>query len=128
MMLDGTEIGVLAGGVAAMAGVLWYFFGARQGVRAAAGAGVQTVAITVRGGYHPDRVVVEQGTPVRLQFYRDETDSCSEQVVFPDFGISRDLPPFETTTLELTPERVGTYGWSCGMRMLRGTLEVVPRG
>ena len=44
--------------------------------------GVQEVRITVKGGYDPDVIVVKQGQPVRLAFYRDETASCSEQVVF----------------------------------------------
>jgi plastocyanin domain-containing protein len=125
--MDTIEILVAAAGALAIAGVLWYFFGERQAVAAREGArGVQEVKITVKGGYSPDVVVVKQGRPVRLDFYRDETASCSEQVVFGDFGIARDLPAFETTPVEFTPDRSGEFTWTCGMNMLRGKLVVEP--
>jgi plastocyanin domain-containing protein len=125
--MDGTEIGVIAGGTAAIGFVLWYFFGEREATTAAVGAGgVQEVKVTVKGGYSPDVIVVRQGAPVRLSFYRDETASCSEQVVFGDFGIARDLPAFETTAIEFTPDRVGEFTFACGMNMMRGKLVVEP--
>ena len=125
--MDTSEILVLLGGIAAIAAVLWYFFGERTAVQATAGArGVQEVKITVKGGYTPDVVVVKQGRPVRLDFYRDETSSCSEQVVFGDFGIARDLPAFRTTPVEFTPDASGEFTWTCGMNMLRGKLVVEP--
>jgi plastocyanin domain-containing protein len=125
--MDTSEILVLIGGAAAIAAVLWYFFGERQGVAAQVGeSGVQEVKITVKGGYSPDVVVVKQDRPVRLDFYRDETASCSETVVFGDFGIARDLPAFKTTSVEFTPHQPGEFTWTCGMNMLRGKLVVEP--
>ena len=125
--MDTTEIVVVIAGAAAIAAVLWYFFGERQAVAARAGeGGVQEVKITVKGGYTPDVVVVKQGRPVRLDFYRDETSSCSEQVVLGDFGIARDLPAFKTTPVEFTPQKPGEFTWTCGMNMLRGKLVVEP--
>ena len=126
MSVDGAEIGVLIGGAALVALVLWYFFGEREAVRAEAAGGVQGIKVTVKGGYAPDVIVVRQGVPVRLEFYRDETASCSEQVVFGDFGIARDLPAFQTTPVEFIPERAGEFTFTCGMRMMRGTLVVEP--
>jgi plastocyanin domain-containing protein len=125
--MDASEIGVIGGGVASIGFVLWYFFGERDGVAAETGdGGVQEIKVTVKGGYSPDVIVVTQGAPVRLDFYRDETASCSETVVFGDFGIARDLPPFETTTIELMPEHAGEFTFTCGMNMLRGKLVVEP--
>ena len=123
--MDASEIGVLAGGVGLIGLILWYFFGEREKVAAQTGAGgVQEIKVTVKGGYSPDVIVVKQGKPVRLDFYRDETSSCSEQVVFGDFGIARDLPAYKTTPVEFTPERPGEYTFTCGMNMLRGKLVV----
>ena len=125
--MDTTELLVLAGAGVLIALVLWYFFGEREAVAATeTDGGVQQVRITVKGGYSPDTVVVRQGRPVRLDFYRDETASCSETVVFGDFGIARDLPPFKTTSVEFTPDRPGEFTWTCGMNMLRGKLVVQP--
>ena len=125
--MDTAEIGVIIGGAIAIAFVLWYFFGERERVAAYAGAGgVQEIKITVKGGYSPDVVVVREHVPVRLNFYRDETASCSEQVIFQDFGISKHLPPFKTTSIEFTPDRAGEFTFMCGMSMMRGKLIVEP--
>jgi plastocyanin domain-containing protein len=123
--MDGTETGVVIGGVAAIAFVLWYFFGERESVAATTGAsGVQEITITVKGGYEPDVVVVREGAPVRLNFYRDETASCSEEVVFGDFHIARHLPAYTTTPIEFTPDKAGEFTFTCGMNMMRGKLIV----
>ena len=123
--MDTVEIAVVTGGAALVLFLLWFFFGEREAVSAAAGAGgVQEIDITVRGGYAPDRVVVRAGSPVRLNFYRDETASCSESVVFADFGIARQLPAYKKTAVEFTPREPGEFSWTCGMSMMRGKLVV----
>lgn len=123
--MDTTEIIVIIGGVAAIAFVLWYFFGEREATAAqVTGNGVQEIKVTVKGGYSPDVIVVREHVPVRLDFYRDESASCSEQVIFGDFGIARDLPAFKTTPIEFTPEKAGEFTFTCGMNMIRGKLIV----
>lgn len=108
-----------------MAFVLWYFFGERESVAATVGeSGVQEIKITVKGGYSPDVIVVRKGLPVRLDFYRDETASCSEEVIFGDFSIARHLPAYQTTQIEFTPDKAGEFTFTCGMNMLRGRLIV----
>lgn len=125
--MDATEWGVVTGGVALIAFVLWYFFGEREAVAAQTGAsGVQEIKVTVKGGYSPDVIVVRENQPVRLDFYRDETASCSDQVIFGDFGIARDLPAFKTTSIEFTPNKAGEFNFVCGMNMMRGKLIVTP--
>ncbi|HEX2642974.1 MAG TPA: cupredoxin domain-containing protein [Thermoanaerobaculia bacterium] len=116
---------VVLAGAAAIAWVNWYFFLARRPAATAKEAGgVQEVTIAVQGGYDPAEVKVRKGSPVRLVFDRRETSSCSEEVVIPDFGIRRFLPAFQKTAVELTPEKPGTYEFTCGMSMLRGRLVV----
>lgn len=117
---------VLLGGAAAIGWVNWYFFVAGRGSSAAvvAASGVQEVRIAVQGGYTPAEVRVRRGDPVRLIFDRRETSSCSEEVVLPDFGIRRFLPAHEETVVEMTPDRPGTYEFTCGMGMLRGKVVV----
>lgn len=125
--MDASEIGVLVGGIVTIGLILWYFFGERDAASAAVtGTGVQEIKVTVKGGYSPDVILVKQGVPVRLDFYRDETASCSEQVVFGDFGIARNLPAFKTTPIEFTPDKTGEFTFTCGMNMIRGKLIVEP--
>ena len=123
--MDTTEILVVVGGIALIGFVLWYFFGEREAIAATIGSsGTQEIKVTVRGGYSPDVIVVKQGVPVRLNFYRDETSSCSEQVVFGDFGIAKDLPAYKITPIEFTPEETGEFTFACAMNMQRGKLIV----
>ena len=124
-MMDTTEILVVLGGIALIAFVLWYFFGEREATAATVGeSGAQEIKVTVKGGYSPDVIIVKKGVPVRLNFYRDETSSCSEKIVFGDFGIARDLPAFKNTMIEFTPDKSGEFTFACGMNMLRGKLIV----
>jgi plastocyanin domain-containing protein len=67
-------------------------------------------------------VRVRAGQPVRLEFHRTETSGCTEEVVIPDFGIRTFLKPFATTPVEFTPERAGSYEFTCGMGMVRGRI------
>jgi plastocyanin domain-containing protein len=135
---------VVATGIGGIAWVNWYFFLAERGsthaVTASAngsagvssdasndsarvsGTGEQAATITVRGGYEPSTIRVQSGRPVRLTFDRQETSSCSEEVVFPDFGIRKFLPAHQHTTVVVTPPKPGTYEFTCGMSMLHGRL------
>lgn len=124
--MDTTELIVTAGGLALAGFIIWYFFFASRETAAAVSTsgGVQQVDITVKGGYSPDVIEVKQGQPVQLNFYRDEENSCSEELLMPDFRIRRDLPAFQTTLVELLPQQAGRFEFTCGMGMLRGALVV----
>jgi plastocyanin domain-containing protein len=123
--MDAAQLAVTVAGVLLIAGVAWFFFGGRaRAVAQLSPGGVQTLHVTVKGGYSPDTLVVKRGRPVRIEFDRQENASCSDTVVFGDFGISRPLPAFRTTTVDLTPEKAGAYEFTCGMSMIRGRLIV----
>ncbi len=57
-------------------------------------------------------------------FLRQETASCSEMVLFPDFNKSARLPTGETVSVELVHEKPGEYDFQCQMGMLHGKLIV----
>ncbi len=124
--MDASQIIVTLVGVGLLAFVGWFFFLAPHRVAAAvsSSAGVQQVDIMVKGGYTPNIIEVEHGKPVQLNFYRDEEGTCSEELLLPDFNIRRDLAPFKTTAIEFLPKQAGTFEFTCGMHMLRGSLVV----
>ncbi|MFA5837210.1 MAG: cupredoxin domain-containing protein [Bellilinea sp.] len=120
------QIIVTLGGIALSVFIAWFFWLAPKGqTRVSAGvSGVQEVAITVKGGYTPDIIVVKAGQPLRMRFTRQESASCSETVLFPDFNKSAKLPEGEEVLVEFTPAKAGEYGFQCQMGMLRGKLIV----
>ncbi len=124
--MNAVQIAVTIGGLALCVFIAWFFWLAPKGqTLAAVGAGgAQEVAITVKGGYTPDIIVVKAGQPVRLRFTRQESAACSEKVLFPDFNQNALLPEGQEVTLEFTPEKTGEYGFQCQMGMLRGKLIV----
>ncbi len=100
--MDTIEISVVISGIGLIGLTLWYFFGEREQISAATNeTGVQEIKVTVKGGYAPDVIVIEKDLPVRLNFYRDETSSCSEQIVFGDFGTARIYPLTKPRRLNL---------------------------
>ncbi len=121
---------VLLAGIAAIAWVNWFFFAAGRRtaviampvVRPEGATGPPEITITVHGGYNPQVVRTKAGQPVRLVFDRKESSSCTEEVVFPDFGIRKFLPAFQQTVVEVTPPAPGRYAFTCGMSMIRGEL------
>lgn len=113
-------------GLALSAWVAWYFwFSEKKSVKIKASAsGIQEAFIKVKGGYSPDVLVFDAGKPIKLNFLREETAACSEEVIFSDFNKKATLTPFKTIPIELKIEKPGEYNFQCGMGMLRGKIIV----
>lgn len=113
-------------GLLLVAFIVWFFWLKRaKGVRAAeTSGGYQEAMILVKGGYTPDTIIVSRGKPVRLNFRREETASCSDKVVFEHFGKSAELPTGELVAVELMPKEAGEFAFACPMGMFRGRLIV----
>lgn len=133
MIGNATNWIAIAAGLAAIAWVNWYFFIAgRAPVLASASAsgsggattssGPQEQVIVVDGGYSPSMIRAKARRPLRLVFDRRDSGSCSEEVVFPEFGVRRFLPTGKRTVVEVTPPKAGRYDFTCGMSMLHGAL------
>ena len=116
---------VLVSGIGVIGWINWYFLAPAHAVRVSgAAAGPQEVRIVVQGGYQPAAFVVNAGRAVRLVFDRQEASGCSEEVVIPELGVRRYLPPFEQTVIDLGRPDAGSYEFTCGMSMLRGRMVV----
>ncbi|MBY0442129.1 MAG: HAD-IC family P-type ATPase, partial [Mycobacteriaceae bacterium] len=124
--MPGVDVAIMLGAALVIAGLAWYFFAPRRAHAATVNAGLQQIKVTVRGGYSPNVIQVRQGIPVEIEFDRQETGDCSSRVVFPDFQLSATLPAHQRTTVRFTPKQAGSFGFTCSMNMLSGTLIVVP--
>ena len=124
--MTGDRILVDVIGLGLIAFIVWFFWLVKaKGARAAVtSGGDQEQMVLVKGGYTPDVIVVEAGKPVRLNFIRQESASCSEMVLLPAFNKSARLPEGETVPVEFLPKEPGEYEFACQMGMFRGKLIV----
>lgn len=120
-----TELLIVGAAVLLTGGALWFFFGPKRTGRVDLDDGVQVVRIKVQGAYSPELVQVTRGVPVRMEFDRQEAGECSSRVVMPDFKINQGLPAYQTTSVEFLPGETGSFGFACGMNMMRGRIVVV---
>ncbi|MFF6833319.1 heavy metal translocating P-type ATPase [Streptomyces sp. NPDC012438] len=120
------DVIVVVSAAVLIASLGWFFFGPRRARAAHLEGGVQRVEVTVRGGYSPDVIRARQGIPVELVFDRQESGECTNRVVFPDLRVSAGLPAFARTTVRVSPDQAGSFGFACGMNMIHGTLLVEP--
>lgn len=121
----GLKASVTLGGITLIGLELWWFiFSKTKAQKPEDNQGIQEMTITVDGGYEPNRVIVNAGKPVRLNFLRRDPSSCLEKVLLPDFHIAKDLNLNHVTPVEFTPEKPGHYSFTCGMNMFRGVVEV----
>jgi hypothetical protein len=92
-----------------------------QGPHVPAGAVLVNVS---SAGFEPARIPAKAGQPLKLAFFRADAQNCAREVIFPDLGIQRDLPPGQTVVVDVTPRRTGSLAFSCGMKMIHGELLV----
>ncbi|WP_203650903.1 cupredoxin domain-containing protein [Secundilactobacillus yichangensis] len=106
--------------------ITWWFFGkhAIATETASVADDIQQIDVNVNGGYSPERIVLKRGVPATLNFTRRDPSSCLDRVVFPDFGINRELPKGEQQSIQIDTSKAGEYQWACGMDMFHGKLII----
>jgi hypothetical protein len=92
-----------------------------QGPHAPPGSVLVNVSMV---GFDPAVIPAKAGQPLKLAFYRPNAANCAREVVFPGLGIRKELPPGETTVVDITPPKTGPLVFECGMKMLKGQLIV----
>lgn len=120
------KIAVAIGAILLIGLVVWWFFGWRKAkaVVATLTDNKQQVRVTVSGGYTPNTVVLQRGVPAQIVFDRQDPSGCFSQVVFPDFGISRELPMGQQHAIDIDTSQPGEYPYACGMNMFHGKVII----
>lgn len=78
-------------------------------------------------GYDPDNFKVKAGIPVRWEITDTGTSGCTNAVIARGlFEGSIQLSQGTTSIKEFTPEKPGSYRFSCWMGMITGTIQVIP--
>jgi plastocyanin domain-containing protein len=92
-----------------------------QGPHAPPGSVLVNVNMT---GFDPASIPATAGQPLKLAFFRPTELKCTREVVFPELGLRKQLPPGEIVVVDVTPQKSGPLGFECGMGMLKGQLIV----
>jgi sulfite exporter TauE/SafE len=89
--------------------------------------GKQVIKMTASGsGDNPNYFKVKAGVPVRWEITGGNSLGCNGAIISSRlFDGSVDLTPGQLSVKEFTPQTAGTFGFSCTMGMIRGTIEVV---
>lgn len=100
--------------------IYWFFLGKKEKETKVA----DSVDITVNGGYSPELISIPRGKTTKINFTRTDPTDCLSEIVLGDFKIRKELPLNQKITVEITPEKSGEYGYSCGMNMYHGKIVV----
>lgn len=87
---------------------------------------IQRVHIdVVKNGYLPNRIRVSANQPVELTLQTDGVYTCASSFTFRAFNIFALLEPTDIQTFRFTPQKPGSYTFSCSMGMYTGVMEVI---
>ena len=75
-------------------------------------------------GYQPTSVAVPANRKVTLAFLRSGEPNCGAKVVFPELGLTKEIPLGGMVLVELAPRASGELRFTCGMGMYRGVIVV----
>ncbi len=90
--------------------------------------GVQEVNMDVgAGGYSPNSFVLKKGIPVKWNVNVKQLTGCNSELVSNEYNIDAKLKS-GLNVFEFTPDKIGTFQFSCGMGMLKGSFIVTETG
>lgn len=88
------------------------------------GAGVQRVDLSFAGfNYSPSTIRVKRGVPVEIVADTSKLRGCFSSFVIPELNVWGQFSS-ANSKVAFTPQRAGTFKFSCAMGMGRGTLVV----
>ncbi len=75
-------------------------------------------------GYTPARIDIPAGKDATLAFRRTDAQNCGGKLVFPELGITKELPVGETVLVPLGRQSAKVLHFGCGMGMYKGSIMV----
>ncbi|KEQ34834.1 copper-translocating P-type ATPase [Streptococcus mitis] len=96
-------------------------------VKASLENGVQKIRITADKGYHPAHIQLQKGVPAEITFHRVTPSNCYKEILFEEEGILEPIGVDEEKVIRFTPQELGQYEFSCGMKMQKGSYTVVEK-
>jgi plastocyanin domain-containing protein len=73
-------------------------------------------------GFTPSRIVVPANRAARLAFRRVDAQNCAREVVIPEIGVRKNLPPGQTVIIDVPVMPPRKLHFACGMGMYKGAI------
>lgn len=96
-----------------------------QAVAATVEDDVQYVTSSLSGGRY-ESITVQQGIPVKwtINVPSGALNGCNNSIIIPEYDLQIELKTGENV-IEFTPDKAGTFAFSCWMGMIRSSISVV---
>ncbi len=101
--------------------IWWFFFGRKDNVSTSSDGKIE---IIVDGGYKPSVIKIKKGQKTAISLLRKDSNACLEEFILSDFKIKEYLPVGKKVEIEITPDKIGEFGFHCGMNMFHGKVIV----
>lgn len=75
-------------------------------------------------GFTPAALETQHGAKLTLRFTRTSDATCADKVVFPEAGISKDLPLNQAVDVVVPTNEARTLAFQCGMGMFKSSVVV----
>lgn len=86
--------------------------------------GKQIIKLTIQGGtYYPNPVRLKKNVPVVLDVDMASVRGCYRGIQIPAFNVKK-IVSENDNKIEFTPDKAGTFGFSCLMGMGKGQIVV----
>jgi len=109
----------------ALAGINVDLLNSKTAGEVATKGNVQIINMTVSyQGFTPNVFNLKKGIPVRWVIDGQQVSGCLSEIISPSFDIKQKIATGQNV-IEFTPDKVGTFGFSCWMGMVRGKFIVV---
>lgn len=84
----------------------------------------QVVRTRITGsGFDPETIELKKGIPTKWIISAEQVSGCTNRIIIPSLGISKDIEPGENVVY-FTPKEDGKVPFSCWMGMVRGSFVV----
>lgn len=84
----------------------------------------QVIELTMKDyNYYPNTINLKYNVPTKIIVNTDKVKGCLRSIVIPDFGI-RKLITENDNVISFTPNKKGTFSFSCSMGMGFGKIVV----
>lgn len=87
------------------------------------GSGQEVALEVTEYGYKPDVIKAKRGVPLTIRTNATENAGCVRGLMISDFNINKALA-VGPDSFTFTPDKAGTFEFTCQMKMSKGTLIV----